>query len=167
MQVLKKYWMAVVIAVLLVLVVALFAQHWGGDFEDATISGSVEVYVHQWLDATLTTYENDVYDYGELGDMTFGSLEIDSNAPVNVEVQFTGALENGANLTTDHGVTFGEFYLGGTSASLDTNTWTVDFGEVTDGTYMLKVTDVEIDKDLQAGTYKIAFDVIFNPTVRF
>ena len=156
-----------VIAALLVLVVALFAQHWGGDFSNANISGTVTVRVHQWLDAALTTYDNDVYDYGEFGDMALGSLEIDSNAPVFVEVRFTGATMDGASLTTNPDVEFGEFYLGSISASLDTTTWTVNFGEVSDGTYEFGVTDVNIPKDLPAGTYEIAFDVIFNPTVTF
>ena len=162
----------VLVALFVVVALALFAEHWAaseqGDFANATLEGSVTVWVHQWLDASLTTQDNHIYDYGEQGNMKFGTLHIDSNALVKVDIVFVAAYFNGQPINPadyEEYVSYEKFMLGEIEGTKEG--YTYHFGEVGDGDYDLVAVNVEVNKDLPAGTYELEFNVVMNPTVEF
>ncbi len=163
----------VLVALFVVVALALFAEHWGGDFENATLQGEVTVRVHQWLDASLITQDNDIYDYGEQGDMVFGTLTIDSNATVTVDVVFVSASFNGQPINPDDYtelVSYDDFVLSNEEMGEKTGTkegYSYHFENVVDGDYQLVAKNVVVNKDLAAGTYELGFEVVINPTVTF
>ena len=162
-----------VIAALLVLVVALFAQHYGGNtFSNVTVGGDVVVTVYQWLDIDFQlSAVGTVTDYGEQAEFDLGWFNIDSNAPVTVNFALTGE-QYRESVNEDWGALPENF---------DTNWATgvayivrgsfdrvaVDGMELTDGTYHIIVKNGWVDKDLPAGQYKVTYELTFNPTVTF
>jgi len=68
-------------------------------FEDVTEEGNVEVYVHQWLNLSVTRDgEIDIYDYDTQYSDDVGDVSIESNAAVSVSGSVSG---NGVGLVSD------------------------------------------------------------------
>lgn len=136
-----------VLALAVVFGVMIFAgAQYPGDFSNVQLTGNAVINVHQWLDASFTPGEFDIYDYGEdIYDIDLGDLWVDSNANVNVSVAVTlGTLES---YITDYTVSpSGE--IGADNA-----------------TYDVELLGANIDPDTPAGGYTIGVTITLNPTV--
>jgi len=117
-------------------------------FENVTKEGNVEVYVHQWLNLSVTiSGEIHIYDYDTDYSNDVGDVSIESNAAVSVSGSVSGT---GADLVSD-------LKLGDTTI-LNTSE---DFVE---GDYDLFL-HVQAGQDVSASSYTVQITLTFNPTV--
>ena len=117
-------------------------------FEDVTEEGNVEVYVHQWLNLSVTRDgEIDIYDYDTQYSDDVGDVSIESNAAVSVSGSVSGS---GADLVSD-------LKLGDTTI--------LDTSEDFDGGDYDLFLHVQAGQDVSASSYTVHITLTFNPTV--
>jgi len=119
-------------------------------FEDVTEEGNVEVYVHQWLNLSVTIGgEINIYDYDTDYSKDVGDVSIESNAAVSVSGSVSGS---GADLVTD-------LKLGDTTI--------LDTSEDFDGGNYDLLLSVKAGQNVSASSssYTVHITLMFNPTV--
>jgi len=136
-----------VLALAVVFGVMIFGAQYPGDFSNVQLTGDAIINVHQWLDASFTPGEFDIYDYGEdIYDIDLGDLWVDSNADVNVSVDVV--LGELSGYITDYTISPADGNIGANNA-----------------TYDVELLDANIDPDTPAGQYTIEVTITLNPTV--
>ena len=116
-------------------------------FSNVTLTGDATINVHQWLDASFTPEEFDIYDYTGEGDnpidIILGELWLDSNSDVSVSV--TVELGNLSNY-----ITYQSTYPSGL----------VDANNVT---YNVKLVSATVDANTPADKHTVTVTIILNP----